>query len=444
MARRRRQSPAPRQASCPVSIGRDPRVELQCRQRTRSGPAPAVDDGDDVVGGEVAGAPHCSQRGLAAIAAALARAPPCVVGAALPAFAVAQRVPPSVRRPQPRQRFGIDLIASRAAARRRVAARRGRAPSRARRWRRCSCRGRASRAASRGESGWRPRWLRAAELGVVGEDEPPLHDRAVEAVGSRDHPRVGLRELDDTEMPRCAAPGQPGRSARGRRRARRAVTRGRAPRRAPFDSSTPSSPWKTSQPTCRRSFIQTTAVAARSPPTSTPTQIRSPGSLQRGADARLPGARGQPVAGALRPLVRSGSGGRRGRGRPRAAREPLRRDPGRRVRRLHNLGLGDVGVFGEAHSSKRRFRPRASVTAPRRTACGWAKARVRSLPSGLSAPWPAVEIVISFDPASLSIAVGARCRPRRRRAPGARQSSQRRRQAVQGRRARPRARAGGA
>jgi hypothetical protein len=40
-----------------------------------------------------------------------------------------------------------------------------------------------------------------------------------------------------------------------------------------------------------------------------------------------------------------------------------------------------------------------------RTTSGWAKARVRRRPSGESAPWPALEITIIFEPGTFSMAV---------------------------------------
>ena len=60
---------------------------------------------------------------------------------------------------------------------------------------------------------------------------------------------------------------------------------------------------------------------------------------------------------------------------------------------------------GRHHSSIRRFGPRASVHPRRLVTFGDASALARSIPSGLSAPCPAVLIVISFEPLSLTTPV---------------------------------------
>lgn len=60
---------------------------------------------------------------------------------------------------------------------------------------------------------------------------------------------------------------------------------------------------------------------------------------------------------------------------------------------------------GTDHSSIRRRGPWASVRCPRRLTFGCPSARARSCPSGVSGPWPAVEMVTSFAPWRLRSAV---------------------------------------
>ena len=82
---------------------------------------------------------------------------------------------------------------------------------------------------------------------------------------------------------------------------------------------------------------------------------------------------------------------------------------------IHEAGLAlftargvSATSSGTAHSSIRSDGPRASVNAPRTLTDGRARARARSLPSGLSWPWPADEMTINLAPGILASAVNRR------------------------------------